>query len=117
MFLIFAPFMAKDRLLAIFGQNLLENLANEDSFRELSGLAGQKPWECVGEILEAAACFYSLTRHADWHQDAVVKAIKADLFAQYGEPALQAALADCLIDSHSHHIPPDLAAKVAAYAV
>ncbi|HTN60317.1 MAG TPA: hypothetical protein VL147_02030, partial [Devosia sp.] len=116
-FLIFAPFMAKERLLAIFGQNLLDNLANEASFRELSGLAGQKPWECVGEILEAAACLYSLTRHADWHQDAVVKALKADLFAQYGEPALQAALADCLIDSHNHHIPPDLAAKVAAYAV
>ena len=116
-FLIFAPFMAKDRLLAIFGQNLLDQKANEASFRELAGLAGQKPWECVGEILEAAACLYSLTRHADWHQDAVIKAVKADLFAQYGEPALQAALADCLIDSHNHHIPPALAAKVAAYAV
>lgn len=116
-FLIFAPFMAKDRLLSIFGKNLLDDLANEASFRELSGLAGQKPWECVGEILEAAACLYSLTRHADWHQDAVVRVLKADLFAQYGEPALQAALADCLVDSHRHHIPPELAAKVAAYAV
>jgi UDP-N-acetyl-alpha-D-muramoyl-L-alanyl-L-glutamate epimerase len=116
-FLIFAPFMNKTRLLEIFGQNLLDNPANEASLRELSGLAGQKPWECVGEILEAAACLYSLTRHADWHEDAVVRALKADLFAQYGEPALQAALADCLVDSHDHHIPPDLAAKVAAYAV
>jgi len=83
----------------------------------LSGLAGQKPWECVGEILEAAACLYTLTRHADWHEDAVVRAIKADLFAQYGEPRLQAAMAECLTDSHDHHIPPALAAKVAAYAV
>ncbi|WIJ26240.1 hypothetical protein [Devosia sp. RR2S18] len=116
-FLIFAPFMAKDRLLSIFGQNLLDNPKNEGSFRELSGLAGQKPWECVGEILEAAACLYSLTRHADWHEDAVVRAVKADLFAQYGEPQLQAALAECLTDSHDHHIPADLAAKVAAYAV
>jgi len=116
-FLIFAPFMAKERLLSIFGKNLLDVPANEGSFRELSGLAGQKPWECVGEILEAAACLYSLTRHADWHEDAVVRAVKADLFAQYGEPALQAALAECLTDSHDHHIPPALAAKVAAYAV
>lgn len=116
-FLIFAPFMEKDRLISIFGQNLMNDLAHEGSFRELSGLAGQKPWECVGEILEAAACLYSLTRHADWHEDAVVRAVKADLFAQYGEPALQAALAECLTDSHDHHIPPALAAKVAAYAV
>ena len=116
-FLIFAPFMAKDRLLKIFGKNLLDVPANERSFRELSGLTGQKPWECVGEILEAAACFYTLTRHADWHQDAIVKAVKADLFAQYGEERLQLAMAECLTDSHDHHIPPALAAKVAAYAV
>lgn len=116
-FLIFAPFMAKDRLLSIFGQDLLDNPANEASFRELAGLAGQKPWECVGEILEAAACLYTLTRHAEWHEAAVVKAIKADLLAQYGEPKLQLAMAECLTDSHDHHIPPALAAKVAAYAV
>jgi hypothetical protein len=116
-FLIFAPFMAKERLLRIFGKNLLDEPANERSFRELAGLAGQKPWECVGEILEAAACFYTLTRHADWHQDAVVQAVKADLFAQYGEEALQRAMAECLTDSHDHHIPSALAAKVAAYAV
>ncbi|UYO01064.1 MAG: hypothetical protein KIT02_07640 [Devosia sp.] len=116
-FLIFAPFMAKDRLLAIFGKNLLAEPANEHSFRELAGLTGQKPWECVGEILEAAACFYTLTRHADWHEDAIVRAIKPDLFAQYGEEKLQLAMAECLTDSHDHHIPPALAAKVAAYAV
>jgi len=116
-FLIFAPFMAKERLLRIFGKNLLNEPANEQSFRELAGLTGQKPWECVGEILEAAACFYTLTRHADWHEDAIVRAIKADLFAQYGEEKLQRAMAECLTDSHDHHIPPALAAKVAAYAV
>ncbi|QQR39856.1 hypothetical protein [Devosia rhizoryzae] len=116
-FLIFAPFMAKDRLLRIFGKNLLDEPKNEHSFRELAGLTGQKPWECVGEILEAAACFYTLSRHADWHEDAVVKAVKADLFAQYGEEKLQLAMAECLTDSHDHHIPPALAAKVSAYAV
>ena len=116
-FLIFAPFMPKERLLAIFGKDLLDNPANEGSFRELAGLAGQKPWECVGEILEAAACLYTLTRHADWHEAAVVRAVKADLFSQYGEPKLQAAMAECLTDSHDHNIPPALAAKVAAYAV
>jgi hypothetical protein len=116
-FLIFAPFIAKERLLGIFGKDLLDDPANETSFRELAGLTGQKPWECVGEILEAAACLYTLTRHSDWHETAVVSAIKQDLLAQYGEPRLQAAMAECLTDSHDHHIPPALAAKVAAYAV
>src|SRR3546814_18945372 len=75
---------------------LLDIAANEGSFRELAGLAGQKPWECVGEILEAAACLYTLTRHADWPEAAAVRAVKADLLAQYGEPKLPLAMADCL---------------------
>jgi hypothetical protein len=116
-FLIFAPFMKKERLLRIFGKDLLEEPANEHSFRELAGLTGQKPWECVGEILEAAACFYTLTRHADWHEAAIVRSIKPDLFAQYGEEKLQRAMAECLTDSHDHHIPPALAKRVADYAV
>jgi hypothetical protein len=44
--------MARDRLIGIFGRNLLAKPAHEHSFRELTGLAGQKPWECVGEIEE-----------------------------------------------------------------
>ncbi|WP_169195685.1 endonuclease domain-containing protein [Devosia sp. MC1541] len=116
-FLIFAPFMKKERLLRIFGKNLLDVAEYEHSFRELSGLAGQKPWECVGEILEAAACFYTLSRHADWYQDTIVKALKDDLLAQYGEEKLQLAMAECLTDSRDHHIPPALSAKVQAYAV
>jgi UDP-N-acetyl-alpha-D-muramoyl-L-alanyl-L-glutamate epimerase len=116
-FLIFAPFMQKERLLRIFGKNLLDEPQNEGSFRELAGLAGQKPWECVGEILEAAACFYTLSRHADWHEAAVVRALKPDLLAQYGEEKLQLAMAECLTDSHDHHVPPALSAKVNAYAV
>jgi hypothetical protein len=116
-FLIFAPFMKKERLLRIFGKNLLDVPEYERSFRELAGLAGQKPWECVGEILEAAACFYTLSRHADWYQDAIVKALKDDLLAQYGEEKLQLAMAECLTDSRDHHIPPALSAKVQAYAV
>ena len=47
----------------------------------------------------------------------MVRAVKADLFAQYGEEKLQRAMAECLTDSHDHHIPPALVAKVAAYAV
>lgn len=56
-FLIFAPFMAKERLLKIFGRNLLEVPEYEGSFRELAGLAGQKPWECVGKSSKPPPAF------------------------------------------------------------
>lgn len=116
-FLIFAPVMDKARLLSIFGSNLLAEAGNEHSFRELTGLAGQKPWECVGEILEAAACLHALTQDPAWSNDFVVSALRDDLLAQYGEPALADAMAELMTDSTEHHIPADLAARIDDHAL
>jgi hypothetical protein len=115
-FLILAPEMAKDRLLGIFGQNLLAKPQNEASFRELTGLAGQKPWECVGEILEAAACLYELTSRPEWAEDVIVSKLKDDLVNQYGIARLDAALAELMTDSDDHHIPPEIAERVKDHA-
>jgi hypothetical protein len=116
-FLVLAPVMDKARLLSIFGRNLLDVPANEQSFRELTGLAGQKPWECVGEIEEAAACLYALTGHPEWDSSAIVKALRDDLLIQYGRPRLVAALAGLMIDSSDHHIPAAVFDKVAPHAL
>ena len=116
-FLIFAPVMDKQRLVTIFEQNVLDKAANEASFRNLTGLAGQKPWECVGEILEAAACLYALTLREEWNEDVIVSALKDDLLNQYGSAKLESAYEDLMIDSDDHLIPPGLFQKVAPHAV
>ncbi len=116
-FLIFAPVMDKARLTGIFGQNLLDQPAHERSFRELTGLAGQKPWECVGEIEEAAACLWTLTQRAEWREDAIVALLKDDLLRQYGQDRLESAREELMTDSSDHNIPADLAAAVARHAV
>lgn len=116
-FLLMASRMDYDRMLGIFGHNFLDVPANEHSFRELTGLAGQKPWECVGEIEEAAACLYILTEHIDWEDATIVRALKDDLIAQYGGARLTAALRDLFIDSPDHHIPPGIAERIAPHAL
>jgi hypothetical protein len=116
-FLIFAPVMDKQRLVTIFSQNVLDKAANESSFRNLTGLAGQKPWECVGEILEAAACLYALTLREEWREDAVVSALKDDMLTQYGSAKLESAYEDLMVDSDEHLIPAGLFQKVAPHAV
>ena len=116
-FLILAPVMDKDRLLSIFGQNLLDKSAHEHAYRELTGLAGQKPWECVGEIEEAAACLYALTGRPEWEHAAIVTSLRDDLVAQYGRPRLSAALNDLMIDSTEHHIPAAIAERIAPHAL
>jgi hypothetical protein len=116
-FLIFAPVMSKERLVGIFGQNLLAQPAHERSFRELTGLAGQKPWECVGEIEEAAACLYALTAMPEWGNEPIVSTLKPDLLTQYGSQRLEDALAELMIDSPEHHIPADIFERVAPHAL
>jgi hypothetical protein len=111
-----APAMDKARLIGIFGRNLLADMGNERSFRELTGLAGQKPWECVGEILEAAASLWELARRPEWADEPVVTALRDDLVAQYGGARLDAALADLMADSREHHIPADIADRIALHA-
>jgi hypothetical protein len=116
-FLILAPVMDKERLLGIFGQNLLDRPQNEHPYRELTGLAGQKPWECVGEIEEAAACLYALSGRPEWDSAAIVRALHDDLLKQYGRPRLVAALSDLMIDSTDHHIPAAIAERIAPHAL
>jgi hypothetical protein len=116
-FLIFAPVMDKARLVGIFGHDLLDRPENEASFRELTGLAGQKPWECVGEILEAAACLFELTKRGDWGNDVIVERLRADLLTQYGRDQLEAALEALMTDSTEHHTPPELAERITPHAI
>jgi len=112
-FLIFAPVMDQERLLGIFGKNLLDRPENEPLYRELTGLAGQKPWECVGEILEAAACLCALTDRPEWRETAIVSRLKPDLLSQYGAARLEGARTELMIDSPEHFVPPALAARIA----
>jgi hypothetical protein len=112
-----APRMTYERMMGIFGHDFLDKPDNERSFRELTGLAGQKPWECVGEIEEAAACLYVLTSHPDWENAVIVRTLRQDLMAQYGRARLSAALNDLFTDSADHHIPPAIAQRLAPHAL
>jgi UDP-N-acetyl-alpha-D-muramoyl-L-alanyl-L-glutamate epimerase len=116
-FLLMASRMDHDRMMGIFGHNFLDVPGNEHSFRELTGLAGQKPWECVGEIEEAAACLYLLTTRPAWEHAAIVRALCDDLIAHYGRPRLSTAVSDLFSDSADHQIPAVIAERIAPHAL
>lgn len=55
-FLVLTPFIQRDRLENVWGgKNLLLNPALEPTYRQLLGIEGDKPLECVGEIKESRA--------------------------------------------------------------
>lgn len=114
--LIMAPVMPPERLVAIQGRNVLDEPENLDAFRELTGLVGHKPWECVGEILEAAACLYRAVNDPRWSGFLVVKTLKPELEAFYGAPKLLSAYDELLIDSPDHLIPETVSLAVTPHA-
>ncbi len=54
-YLALVPFVGAERLQAIFHNNLLTDTALEPTYRQLLGLQGDKPLECVGEVKECRA--------------------------------------------------------------
>lgn len=57
-FLILSPFLSHERLSELFGTDMLEDLSMLEDFRKLTGLAEEKPFECVGsrDEVNAAVC-------------------------------------------------------------
>lgn len=51
-YIILSPFIAPERLNAIFGKSMLDDTTLELEFRQLLGLAETKPFECVGTVSE-----------------------------------------------------------------
>jgi hypothetical protein len=54
-FLALTPFVAASSLEDLFGKNLLQDSSLEPTYRQLLGIEGDKPLECVGEIQESRA--------------------------------------------------------------
>ena len=72
-FLILAPFMDKDTLIRAVGTNPLNDVNQIEGYRELLGLSGHKPFECVGEVDECRWAFNQLKQNPHWQNDYVVK--------------------------------------------
>jgi UDP-N-acetyl-alpha-D-muramoyl-L-alanyl-L-glutamate epimerase len=74
-FLALAPFMSPERLRAIFGHDLLADRGQAEGFGQLLALEGVKPFECVGEAVEARSALVALGAQPSWRDHAVVRVL------------------------------------------
>jgi hypothetical protein len=112
-FLILATAMPRERLLKIFGADLLADAGQLSGYEELAGLAGHKPWECVGEIAESGAAILALADHSPWGEALIIRHLaprlasimppRADLWRRFLTP------------SRDHHLPPAFERMLDAY--
>ena len=54
--IILSPFLSREKLIAIFGKDLMADESLRPIFEELNGTAPVKPFECVGTVEEVRAC-------------------------------------------------------------
>jgi len=74
-FLALAPFMPRDRLVHVFGADLLADPAQVPGYLELLGIDAHKPFECVGEVEESLVALALLTEQEQWRDAPVVRAL------------------------------------------
>jgi hypothetical protein len=61
-YIILSPFIAKEKMLAIYGKDLLNDKSLMHEFNQLIGVAKTKPFECVGTIDEVNASLCELIK-------------------------------------------------------
>ena len=54
--IILSPFLPKEKLVSIFGKDLMSDSSLQPILEELNGTAAVKPFECVGTVEEVRAC-------------------------------------------------------------
>ena len=84
-FLALAPFMDKEKLISIFGKNMLDDATQLRGYEELLGLSSFKPFECVGEIEESALAFLMTAEKEQWREDVVCRTLKERVFQKYAD--------------------------------
>ncbi len=65
-FILFAPFVERDKLIEIFGGNLFTDESLYPTFAQLLGQTESKPFECVGEIEEVKRALQLAKETGHW---------------------------------------------------
>lgn len=99
-FLALAPFMSVQALTEIFGADLLAEEHQLEGFQALLALDGRKPFECVGEAMEARAAVRALAKNRQWQEHVLVQRLHHAL-AGLDVPSL-----DSLCRSEGPHLIP-----------
>ncbi len=106
---ILSPFLTAEQLAAIFGKNLFDDESLKPVFDQLTGMADEKPFDCVGTIREVNIALCETIRKSDagplpylldYYKD-------TDSFSRYFKADFEACLAYL---SSEHHILPEFLA-------
>ncbi len=107
-FALFAAFLPEEQLLAIFGDNLFEAQTLLPLYRQLLGLEGFKPFECVGTPAETQAAFLLARKRGNFAESAAMRMFEEEALPAIREP--EELIRRTLSPSDEHALPAPLLA-------
>ncbi|TSC58285.1 MAG: hypothetical protein Greene041619_716 [Candidatus Peregrinibacteria bacterium Greene0416_19] len=102
-FLLYAAFLPRQTLEEIFGKNLFEDGKLTPLYRELLGLEGIKPFECVGTPEESRAAFLMAHERGDLDDTLMMRMFVSDVLPSIKNE--KELLQDVFVPSDEHVIP------------
>jgi hypothetical protein len=79
MFALLAAFISKEKLVTIFGKNLFADEQLISVYKELLGIAGFKPFECVGTPEETKVAFWMAMQKGEYKDDVIMKMFEKEV--------------------------------------
>lgn len=91
-FALLAAVIPKQQMLSIFGSNLFELTTLEPLYRELLGLEGIKPFECVGTPEEVQLSFAKIHENGEYEDTLMMKLFVSEVLHKIDVDKLEAAV-------------------------
>ncbi len=102
-FLMFSAFADPIEVMDMFGANLLDREELLPLYRELLGVEGNKPFECVGTPEETKAAFLLILRKGDFANTAAMKMFASEVLPKITNA--DALTTTCMKASGEHIVP------------
>lgn len=83
-FALMSAYIPKNTLIDIFKKNLYADSSLVELFRELAGLTGKKPFECVGTFEETTVAMFMAYEKGEYKNDVVMNMFEREILPQIG---------------------------------
>lgn len=105
-FALLSAFVPKERVTSIFGKDIFADASMLPLFRQLLGLEGIKPFDCVGTPRETAAALLLADENGEWDDSPVMTMFRKEALDRF--PHADALVTSLLTPSSGHEIPGEL---------
>jgi hypothetical protein len=88
-FVHLSAFLSKDAVIKMFMKNLLADEYLIDLYKELLGIKGIKPFDCVGTFEETTLAFYLVYKKNEFNDEAIMKMFIKEVLPTLNENEMQ----------------------------